>query len=82
MENTDWRAIETAPKDGSFILVAANNFGKSVVGEAYWRDEPSAWWWANTDPGGPHDEAIYMSWNVTHWMPLPVAPAIAESEAA
>lgn len=65
-----WQPIETAPKDGTAVIVSA-----------YIRDNPSegrfvcqahfhgGHWWGNPD------ESIYPP---THWMPLPAAPAARE----
>jgi len=64
----EWQPIETAPKDGTIIIVRG--------GVAYWRERTSHWdgaagWWtiAGFDwPGRP------IQWEVTHWMPLPEPP--------
>ena len=61
----EWQPIETAPKDGTRVLVVE----RGTVSIADWFDgngwEPGACWWA-TDSGSLRD--------VTHWMPLPEPP--------
>jgi len=74
-----WMPIETAPKDGTAILVAGTNRnGAPMLGEAYWHVNPDGrddvgFWWANTDPGDYYacqiDEGA-----LTHWQPLPKPP--------
>jgi len=54
---TTWRPIETAPKDGTRVLVLAEDGGKLDVYIA-WHDEDGL-----CDYAGPID--------ATHWMPLP-----------
>ena len=61
----DWQPIETAPKDGSDLLV--NECGDVVI--ARWSQPFSVW-------AGPRDtygerEVMYP----THWMPLPEPPS-------
>ncbi|BCZ76012.1 hypothetical protein [Komagataeibacter phage phiKX1] len=56
-----WRPIETAPKDGTCILVPVKFIGADVV----------TWWaaaWRETTNGLRLNEAP------THWMPLPNPP--------
>jgi hypothetical protein len=58
---TEWQPIETAPKDGTLIIVPG--------GLAYWRNDEG--WHTVTGedwPGKP------IRWEVTHWMPLPEPP--------
>lgn len=67
----EWRPIETAPKDGTRVLLA------KFVGHPV---HPTALWWATLG----HWSAKWNNWNdnvepaglagPTHWMPLP-APA-------
>ncbi len=69
----DWRPIDTAPKDGTEILVAHNG----AVSAAFWVDTTTY-----------TDEEVLVNgyWSVhvtthcdetrlTHWMPLPEPPA-------
>lgn len=75
-----WKPISTAPKDGTFILLAITG-GKdgSKVHEAYWHKGDDRWdadWWlAATGPGdytaGPISEIMHGT--PTHWRPKPTA---------
>jgi hypothetical protein len=47
-----------------------------TVGEAHWRDEEKAWWWANTAPGdfdGAPD--AIPEGRILWWQPMPAPPA-------
>lgn len=66
-QQAQWQPIETAPKDGTFVLIG---FGDSV-GEARWVE--NAWYWANNDPGDSWGRPVYEH-EATHWMPLPAPP--------
>lgn len=87
-----WQPIETAPKDGSEILV----FRDGEVAVAMWRNpfldimEQAEWLSLTaTDPNGrrsacrmearfPHE--IVHSGTPTHWQPLPASPAESEAQ--
>ncbi len=58
-----WRTIETAPKDGTEILLAS--WGGDI-GVCFWRDDAvmCGWTWGLGKSFG----------GATHWMPLPAAP--------
>lgn len=60
-----WRPIETAPKDGSYILVTNGEPDGCFV--VCWYDEG---WCYEVHR---HDGAVHMN-TATHWMPLPAAP--------
>lgn len=56
---TGWQPIETAPKDGTTVLI----HGRLV------RCAVSRW------IGAPHNHwADHLGHTITHWMPLPEAP--------
>lgn len=57
-----WKPIETAPKDGSEILLG-DKYGSITVG--YWRSKEGK---LDSDLG-------FISWH-THWMPLPKLPKV------
>ena len=63
---SQWQDIESAPKDGTFIL----------LGHAY--GENNQWWnccsnyW---DEDGYWSEYVHMTSEPTHWMPLPALPS-------
>ena len=63
----EWQPIETAPKDGNDILVAA--FGNSILVVAYDENmQHPDYPWITLDGPRYHREAP------THWMPLPEPP--------
>jgi len=57
-----WQPIETAPKDGTVILVYDETIG---VFSANWWEIKNAWF---------AESATVMSKKATHWMPLPELP--------
>lgn len=73
---TDWQPIETAPKDGTRILLLGKEYGEPKVSiGAYqdnkvWSDESST-----TDDGYGWYGHDNWSPTPTHWMPLPEPPA-------
>lgn len=75
-----WMPIETAPEDGSDIIVY-NPSGEGIIGEAYyWNDNGrGGWWWAGTYEGEHMEEPMHIrnAWP-THWQPLPAPPSSTE----
>lgn len=83
---TDWRPIETAPKDGTLVMLSGDRIyygwdGKTkplaVVGQFASSCNPlgaDTWQFAWFD-GGFYGEYE----NPTHWMPLPDPPASTEA---
>lgn len=71
-----WRPIETAPKDGTVILVAITGGRRDTIVTAYWEPDTKEWWLANTDYDDYFASCIaeIMIGEVTHWMPLPEPP--------
>lgn len=74
----DWRLIETAPKDGTVILVA-RDMGEPwdwVLGHARWVDDSQAWvkvaGWIAKGFGDPPGELGLA--HPTHWTHLPPPP--------
>ncbi len=73
-EFQDWRAIATAPRDGSQILVAvrASEQGPAEVDMVRWsraeRAEEEGWVATDSQPGL---SLIYAEAELTGWMPLP-----------
>ena len=60
----EWKPIETAPKDGTEILLCAKV--TRDIGLCYWREDHvmTGWTWGlGKSFGGP-----------SHWMPLPAPP--------
>ena len=77
-----WQPIETAPKDGSAVLVYADQATVPLVRFAWWddgenweargfscRDEAAGWWFSTSSCGS---ERLW--WEPTHWMLLPEPP--------
>lgn len=64
---TGWQPIETAPKDGTQIIIA-------VAGDEY---EPGwAWWSALRRAWFIPNTSIAYQMEPTHWMPLPPPPEV------
>lgn len=69
-----WQPIETAPKDGTPILVYSREASDPQIVLASWREyqgspDDGGWydWWDNNAPE--------IDATVTHWQPLPEPPA-------
>lgn len=58
-----WRPIETAPKDGTGILIRQDN---GTIHFAWWEECHGDW--ARPDSFIPKQKRL------SHWMPLPAAP--------
>lgn len=83
---TEWRPIESAPKDGTHILLLVPDYDYDEepkrpltrVIEGWWGDDP---FWANTEnwevatlPSHGCDCCSTSNQTPTHWMPLPEKP--------
>lgn len=73
---SEWKPIDTAPKDGTHVLVYRSLLGKSdCIVEAWWKADvfgDMCWGangWTYPDFSPP-----------THWMPLPAPPALTETD--
>lgn len=78
----DWQPIETAPKDGTRIIVYATDYSESGVhggidgpwiGEVFWQEgwytkKIGGWMIANCD----EEYGCFVI--ASHWMPLPEPP--------
>lgn len=60
----DWQPIETAPKDGTRILLHPPQFVADVAAVGYWSKFGC---WADR-------QAVDPTWSPTHWMPMPASP--------
>lgn len=69
-----WFPIETAPKDGTQVLLLVPNWGKPDQGThcvvAQWSDDTDDECKWVRDPG----DEFSNTWPPTHWMPLPEPP--------
>lgn len=66
-----WRGIESAPKDGTWVLLWQPDQGENV---ACWMDCDISWWFIED---GKNAHALRGA-APTHWMPLPAPPAAGE----
>lgn len=58
----DWQPIDTAPKDGSFVIGRDLKCG---IGKVHWCESYNPHGWADED-------GLFV--NVRHWMPMPSEP--------
>ena len=65
----EWRPIETAPKDGTLVLVGH----ETAVFDGWWDENSGGWVDGSTDMY--EDLIVYQP---THWMPLPASPSVKE----
>jgi hypothetical protein len=61
----DWQTMETAPRDGTRILV---DFGSNGVHAVSWEDDI---WSVDDQKHGPYPLRGYIETDVKGWMPLP-----------
>lgn len=66
----EWKPIETAPKDGTDVLLFAND---SIAIAAWQTDWPNRGEWATGYSCADYGD--YYVKNPTHWMSLPEPPA-------
>jgi len=64
-----WQPIETAPKDGTQVLLHLSDGQATVAEYVMATDGFAGWEVAHTERG-----AIYLMIRATHWMPLPEPP--------
>ena len=67
----DWQPIETAPKDGTVVLLAGCR--KPVA--AAWLEDEIDYWHVDDNKRGPF---ALRGPGPTHWMPFPAPPEIAQ----
>ncbi len=83
----EWRDIESAPKDGTDVLVMYMYIDTQVVHNAFYASDGDGWdtgdvgWWSYE-----HSEVSRIKldgWmSPTHWMPLPEPPKPVEQKLA
>lgn len=67
MIRCEWSPIETAPKEGSWIILGKPNHNEVLLG--FWHRLHNSWW------GQGGSEGQWKKWqDATHWMPLPPPP--------
>ena len=69
-----WQPIETAPKDGTYVLLFDAGY-KDPYLLAAWEIIDERWWSKPTKSG-----ASIVWGSATHWMPLPAAPSPQEAK--
>lgn len=76
-----WMPIETAPKDGTDVLLCGGEMGDTMSFEVYPLKRTVLGYWDgslwNCGNSGGHDE-YYVLVGPTHWQPLPEPPEAAE----
>jgi hypothetical protein len=68
----EWQPIETAPKDGSGFIATDGKW----CGQGYFCSESGVFVLANCHVTDPFSVELH---GLTHWMPLPAAPAGGEN---
>ena len=84
MNKADWRPIETAPKDGSWVLLCGGKC-QGDEGDYDWRPVVAQWTDYLNGRLGQKYERWQFAWydggyygtyeGPTHWLPLPDGPA-------
>lgn len=74
-DEENWQTIETAPKDGTYVLVATEHGSwvakyEAVFQSGFKPDNP----WRSMMLNHDHINREYRTWRPTHWMPLPKPP--------
>lgn len=74
--SSQWRGMESAPKDGRHVLLACAVDPPSWICEGYYEEDGDrGWFQANTHWTDDWTDAYDGSVIPTHWMPLPPPPA-------
>ncbi len=70
----EWQPIETAPRDGTYVILGGGTagFGWSIEGRFIESDDN--WWAINNDPSDYWGAPL----TPTHWMHLPPPPGGAD----
>jgi hypothetical protein len=71
----EWQPIESAPKDGTRILVAFRRIGIHAVS---WEEAINGLegWCVNDEKHGPYSLRGYLDEDILGWMPLPAPPQL------
>jgi hypothetical protein len=80
---SEWQPIETAPKDGTFIILYCPEDGSQ-----WWASWQGGYSWFGCDECGLRREGyslgdpnVVTGWFVSHWQPRPESPADRKDEA-
>jgi hypothetical protein len=86
----EWQPIETAPKDGTWVVllipesIQCRDRPKPWVETAQWEKETREWWEQVSETRQEKRSEDCSHWSCwedpTHWMPLPEAPLAAAKE--
>ena len=74
---SEWKTIDSAPKDGTFVILAIPGWElPACCAVASWQGRgDEANWYGMFDSGLTFDARIYdIEEQPTHWMPLPSPP--------
>lgn len=75
-EEAGWQSMDTAPKDGTHVLLSCDERTCHYVTAGWHDDRRGSWWIANEDYTDAHSSPIYPQF----WQPMPLpAPAAALS---
>jgi hypothetical protein len=76
----EWQPIESAPKDGTRILVAFRRIGIHAVS---WEEAINGLegWCVNDEKHGPYSLRGYLDEDILGWMPLPAPPQLPTGDA-
>lgn len=75
--NYQWQPIETAPKDGTAVLIYQP---KEKIGSLVLEDVIYVCYYNDEGKWEEADGEMYSTFNPTHWMPLPETPKEYEGE--
>lgn len=67
MAEQEWQPIETAPKDGTAVLIAVPDYEVAIIANWYRYNGLETW----------RDEELDIYPTATHWQPLPTPPTAA-----
>lgn len=72
----EWQPIETAPKDGTYILLWVNEFEHQI---GHWqqmktKNAKRTGWRLTSGAGQPEFQLLESEWPALRWMPLPPPP--------
>lgn len=71
MSSDKWQPIETAPKDGTWIMIYEPYGGGQNVDLTHWI---ASWGDYGHDEGWIDQDDALVTRNPTHWQPLPTPP--------